>query len=292
MTIVPSISTIIQVAIISQYKCTQDILTSNFSGGQVLNKTLPNLLRTLRKCVQNTFSVNPNDPALLKTSQYVFALCAPYSQYALGVLARQGQAIPVITGPSNQSVNVGQNATFSVSVVSSIPVTYQWYDTLGNIIVGATGSTYTVTNAQLSQSGSTFFVKVTNSAGSAVSDTATLTVIQNIVGYLYQGNTDYSTDLLAGTDDVVYLGTFPITHGQPLSVTFPHLGASEFIVVKYPVSESVKTSYINPPPSGPDAGGIPSLALEANSFGGWQYIFSRGGNPFVLNSVNGQVKFS
>lgn len=286
---VPSIATIINVAIISQYKCIQDIKSSNFSGDQVINKTLPNLLRTLRKSIQNTYNLNPNDPGLIPTSAYLFGLCAPYSQYALGVIANQGQAAPVITGPTNQSVNVGQNAIFSVSVVSALPVTYQWYDTFGNPILGATNSSYTVVNAQSSQSGSTFFVRATNSAGSVVSNTATLTVTATITGQWYAGGTDYSALLSSGTDTVVYSGTFSITDGQPLIIPFP-AGQVDFIVVKYPVSQSVKTHYANPT-GGFDQGPVPGLALAVNTFGGNNYIFSNA-TPFGINNVSGQITFS
>jgi hypothetical protein len=289
---VPDTNTVINVAIISQYLATKDNLRNNFSGNQSIDKRLPRLLMNIRKSVQNQFISNPSDPTLSKTGEYLYGLCAPYSQAALAIIGNIAQLPPVITGPSNQSGDVGFTATFSVSVVSSLPVIYQWYDYLGNPILGATGASYSFVNAQLTDSGKTFFVRATNAAGSTVSGTATLTVAAALVGQYYQGSTDFSNQLSVGVDNVTFLGTFPIVTGQPFSVTFPHLVTTEYIVVKYPDTEPTKTSYLNPPPSGPDAGTIPSVALNVNSFGGSKYIFSRTGNTFGLNSVNGTVKFS
>jgi hypothetical protein len=152
--------------------------------------------------------------------------------------------------------------------------------------------TYTKTNAQLTDSGDVFSATVTNAAGSVSSQPGILTVTNAIVAYYYQGNTDYSAELKAGMDNVPYLGTVNITTGQPITVPFPNIGATEYIALKYPSTEPTKTNYLNPPPSGPDSGTIPSLAMDDNSFGGWNYAFSRQGNPFGLNSVNGEVKFS
>lgn len=279
---IPDINTVINVAIISQYKAMQAIKSANFSGNQVVDKMRPRLLYNIRKSVQRAFALNPNDPTLPKTSEFLFGICAPYSQFALTTLANLSQTAPVITGPSNQSVNVGSNATFSVSVVSALPYTLQWYDYLGNPILGANGITYTFLNAQITDSGKTFYVRATSAAGTSVSGTATLTVISPLVGYYYYGS-DFSVALLAGTDAVPYQGTFPIVTGQPLSILFPSGAANTFLVIKYPASESTKTSYSNLPLNN---GVIPSIAFDHTTIGSWKYVFSRTGNPFGLNTVN------
>jgi hypothetical protein len=288
MSTVPSIQTVINVAIISQYKAVQDIKNNNFSGGQVINKTLPNLLRTLRKSIQNTYNINPSDPGLVATSAYLFGLCAPYSQYALGVIANQGGSFPVITGPANQSGLVGFNAVFSVSVTGIGPFVYAWFRN-GILVPGATTNTLSVPNAQLTDNGAQFFATVTNSAGQQVSNTATLTVTAGLFGHWYAGGTDYSTLLAAGTDTVAYSGTFTITDGQPLVVPFP-AGQIDFIVVQYPISQSVKVHFANPA-GGFDQGAVPGLALAENAFGGNNYIYSNG-TPFGINNASGQITFS
>jgi hypothetical protein len=81
----------------------------------------------------------------------------------------------IATQPSNQTVTAGQTATFSVSASGTAPLGYQWKKNGANI-TGATSSSYTTPATTTADSGSTFSVVVTNSAGSATSNNATLTV--------------------------------------------------------------------------------------------------------------------
>ncbi len=83
---------------------------------------------------------------------------------------------PSITSqPSNQTVTAGQTATFSIVATGTAPLTYQWQKNLANI-AGATGTTYTTPATTTADTGSTYRCTVTNSAGSATSTLATLTV--------------------------------------------------------------------------------------------------------------------
>ena len=52
------------------------------------------------------------------------------------------EAATITTQPSNQSVPVGQAATFTVVATGTVPITYQWSET-GSTIAGATGASYT-----------------------------------------------------------------------------------------------------------------------------------------------------
>jgi uncharacterized protein (TIGR02597 family) len=84
-------------------------------------------------------------------------------------------APPIIQSqPTSQTINAGQNATFSVSATGNTPFTYQWLFN-NTPINGATSSSYTVTNATASNAGS-YKVTVNNVSGTATSATATLTV--------------------------------------------------------------------------------------------------------------------
>ena len=76
--------------------------------------------------------------------------------------------------PIGAIVNMGESATFSVTVSGTAPLSYQWRRN-GVAIPGATGSTFTVTNAQSSSEGS-YSVAVSNAAGNIVSNSAQLTV--------------------------------------------------------------------------------------------------------------------
>lgn len=281
---VPDTPTVIQIAKICQYLYNRALSKNRFYNGQQIDPNRPVLLYITRKDVEYLYNTNPSDAGLFKVASYLFGLCAPFIQQALQIINNLSASAPVITGPANQSVNVGGNATFSVSVVGSGPFTYQWYDFNGSPISGATSSSYTLPNAQLTDSGHTFFVRVVDSNGkSATSSVATLTVTAVIIGQVYYGDMDYSTDLSNGIDNVPYIFTFNITHNAAFPIQFPVPISSKFIVIKYPNTEPVKNHYDNPPI---DNGPIPGFAINSNSFGSSNYAFSRNGNPFTLNASN------
>jgi hypothetical protein len=77
--------------------------------------------------------------------------------------------------PSSQTVEPGQTATFSAAATGSDPLAYQWQKN-GTSITGAISASYTTPPVTMSDSGSKFRVLVSNSAGSATSSEATLTV--------------------------------------------------------------------------------------------------------------------
>jgi hypothetical protein len=77
--------------------------------------------------------------------------------------------------PVSQTVTIGQAAAFSVATTGSTPMSYQWAKN-GVAISGATSSSYQTPAATLSDSGSQFSVMVSNTAGSATSNGAILTV--------------------------------------------------------------------------------------------------------------------
>jgi len=72
-------------------------------------------------------------------------------------------------------VTVGSTATFSVLASGTAPLSYQWSQ--NNVaIAGATSASYTTLATVIGNSGSTFTVTVSNTAGSQTSNAATLTV--------------------------------------------------------------------------------------------------------------------
>lgn len=285
-----NIPTILNIAKICQYINVVRASMSNLFKGGDISEDRSELIYMERKAVQNRYNLNPNDPALPGAANYLFSILR-YQSDAQQILTNQSIAGPVLTGPNNQSVNVNATATFSVSASGIGPFTYQWFDSFGNPISGATSSSYNFINAQLSDTGKTFFAKVTDANGKqTTSGVATLTVTANLFGRWYAGDVDYSIDLSGGTDDVPWTGTFSITDGQPLIVPFP-AGQVKYVGVQYPASQSVKTHYANPA-SGIDQGTVPGLAFDDNTFGGNNYIFSRTGNPLGINNSSGQVTFS
>ncbi|MBI2517855.1 MAG: immunoglobulin domain-containing protein [Opitutae bacterium] len=80
------------------------------------------------------------------------------------------------TQPASQTVTAGANVTFTVEVAGNPTPTLQWF--FGSTAIpGATSTTYTITNAQAGSAGN-YSVTAVNTAGSGVSNTATLTVNQ------------------------------------------------------------------------------------------------------------------
>ena len=89
----------------------------------------------------------------------------------------QSPAPPAITTqPANQSVTVGQPATFSVVATGASPLNYQWQKN-GTAIAGATALMYTTSPVAPADNGSQFRVVVSTSAGQVTSNPATLTVV-------------------------------------------------------------------------------------------------------------------
>jgi len=86
----------------------------------------------------------------------------------------------ITTQPVNQTVTEGQTATFGVVAGGTAPLSYQWQKN-GVNITGATGSSYTTPATVTTDSGSTFDVVVSNTAGSVTSAAAKLTVNATVV---------------------------------------------------------------------------------------------------------------
>jgi autotransporter-associated beta strand protein len=87
----------------------------------------------------------------------------------------------LLTDVQSQTVCVNQTATFSVSASGTAPLSFQWQQNGFNLanggrISGVTTTHLTITDAQLSDSGGTYRVVITNPLGQTASSTGTLTV--------------------------------------------------------------------------------------------------------------------
>jgi glucuronoarabinoxylan endo-1,4-beta-xylanase len=95
---------------------------------------------------------------------------------AIEILPSSTTTAPSITTqPTSRAITAGQTATFSVAASGMTPLSYQWHKN-GSAISGATASTYTTPPATTTDNGDTFQAVVTNSIGSANSNSATLSV--------------------------------------------------------------------------------------------------------------------
>jgi hypothetical protein len=84
-----------------------------------------------------------------------------------------GSGILITQQPVTQYVDVGSAATFTVTATSNLPLTYQWYEAAPGsstftAIAGATSSTYTSGSTASTDSGSVFYVIVSNGVTASV----------------------------------------------------------------------------------------------------------------------------
>jgi hypothetical protein len=132
--------------------------------------------------------------------------------------------LPVFaTQPAGQSVVLGHTATFSVMVTGTAPFTYQWQKNNANIS-GATSSSYTTPATVLGDNSATFRVVVTNAAGNATSNAATLTVDPAAVrpSITTQPANQTVTVGQAATFSVMATGTAPLSYQwQKASANIP-----------------------------------------------------------------------
>ena len=137
----------------------------------------------------------------------------------------------ITTQPANQTVTVGQTATFSVVATGTAPLSYQWQKNSANIN-GATSASYTTPATTSADNNAKFDVIVTNSVNNVTSSQATLTVNAatgssiNVVTYHYDNlrtgqNLNETTLTTANVNSTKFgkLGTFSVdglVDAQPL----------------------------------------------------------------------------
>lgn len=92
--------------------------------------------------------------------------------------AHLGGPAHILTQPQSQTVQPGAQVSFTVQAQGIAPVTYQWYFETTNLLAQATNATLTLTNVQLSQSGS-YLVVVSNILTVERSQSAVLLVNTN-----------------------------------------------------------------------------------------------------------------
>jgi hypothetical protein len=86
----------------------------------------------------------------------------------------------IATQPTDQSIKVGDRATFAVAATGSVPLSYQWQQN-GASIAGATAANYTTPAAIPDNDGNMFAVIISNSAGTVASSSARLSVTASAI---------------------------------------------------------------------------------------------------------------
>lgn len=122
----------------------------------------------------------------------------------------------ITTQPNSQTIAAGQTATFSVTSSGTAPLNYQWAKN-GAAISGATAASYTTPATTNTDNGSQFVATVSNSAGSATSAAATLTVTST------PGTMSLSSSSLS-------FGSINVGSSKALSTTLTNSGGSSVTV--------------------------------------------------------------
>lgn len=242
-----TIAEIIQIAKISITIASNKVSEDVLRFGKSPDKKIPIRIYRELQSVEYLYLNYPSADSTRSAANYLYDLCWPFNRRAEAIIADLGGDPPVVTGPSNVTVQEGAIASFSITVTSTSAYTTQWYRGVAPI-VGATSDTYSFT-AVAGDNGADFHAVATNTAGSTTSSTGLLTVTTQIVGSYYIGDTDYFAALNGGTDAITYLGTFNITDGQPIAVVISDpsstLGNNKFHVYKYPKTQGFKVQWRN-----------------------------------------------
>lgn len=121
----------------------------------------------------------------------------------------------IVTEPLSQSVPVGGDASFGVTVAGTQPMAFQWFKN-GEAIPGATLDNHSLTNTAMADAGD-YLVIITNLQGSATSQVATLTV-----GYppVFVVQPLSQTNVLRGT--AIFTGS--VTGSPPLHLQWQRNG--------------------------------------------------------------------
>jgi hypothetical protein len=119
----------------------------------------------------------------------------------------------ITTQPASQTVIAGKTASFNVAASGTAPLTYQWSKN-GAAISGATSSTYTTPAETTTDNNAKFTVAVSNSAGSATSNAALLTVTSATVAPAITTQPASQTVIAGKTASftVAASGTAPLTY--------------------------------------------------------------------------------
>jgi Bacterial lectin len=149
-----------------------------------------------------------------------------------------------ITGqPVTQYVDVGASATYQVTAISSLPLTYQWYEAppgsaTFTAIPGATSATYTLNSAALTDDGSVFHVIVSNGTTASVTSSAAALFIGPLSGVPSLCDPTWSAlgNAVAGSGCSVQLAA--ATFNQHGEIVWPNLISTGDIQLSFTVTLS------------------------------------------------------
>lgn len=266
-----NVSLYLQYARIAQYEESAKIRRDSFLKGGAIVPDYSRLLYILQTQIGKRFVLDPNDPTLTATSEYMYSLSGSRNINTTPI------ATPfiIIIQPQSQTVDTGDDVTFLVAVAGGVsPYTYQWY--YNNVALsGETDPTLELTNVDSGDAGN-YKVVITDSTGQILtSNVAVLTVnAAAITGFGSYGDIDPNTDLQSHVDNFTYQESFNVTHNAPINAPIPQAGSNnKYWIIKVPSTESDKTTWTNGPFN---FGTIPDSVFQSLiTFGGFDYYYTR-----------------
>lgn len=217
----------------------------------------------------------------------------------------------IVQQPAAESRYVGGTATFSINVIGSAPLSYQWYSN-GVAIGGATGTNYTLANVQASFAAN-YSCSISGPGGSTNSANAALTVLadptssypaavlaDNPLGYwrLNETNGTVAHDFWGGHDGTyngaVVLGVpgFSPTHDGDTAAQFGGVGIYAGEISGFDFSGTEKPFsveyWVNGPANQTDGS---TMVGKGNGNSGvattfWQFLFETSGGSFDFHIEN------
>src|SRR5438876_9278948 len=209
----------------------------------------------------------------------------------------------IATQPTNQTVTIGQTATFMVVAAGTAPLSYQWQEN-GTAISGATSASYTTAATSSSDNGAKFDVVVSNSAGSVTSNAVTLMVnaaaaapsitTQPASQTVTVGQTATFTVVATGTAPLSYqwqkngtaiIGATSATYTTPATTSADN--GAQFVVVVSNVARNVTsnaaTLTVNAAGTMPQFGHVFIAEGENATFSG---SYNRSSMPYLTSLAN------
>jgi Alpha-L-arabinofuranosidase len=211
------------------------LLNKHATADQVVRVTLPGYVPAGSSAVHLSYG-KENDLANIGLSTGTFnGLASTFEitvpAYSMHVLQFTGAIAPTITGsPQSQTVSAGSVVSLSVTAEGTAPFSYQWFRN-GVAIDGATDRVLLIDDTSVAHTG-TYIVTVTNAAGSATSEAATL-VVQPLSATIEGLGETRSYD---GSPQIATITTDPA--GLPLSVLYNESPAAPVLPGTYFVTAS------------------------------------------------------
>jgi sugar lactone lactonase YvrE len=257
-----------------------------------------------------TFEIGRAD--LSKSGDYTVIVSNGSQSVTSSIAALLVLPLEITVEPQNHTLALGANAAFSVSVAGSGPLSYQWLENSTNIPAAvnatATNATLLLPNVQLSQSGNTYSVLVSNAFGSSNSSSAILTVLApascfappaGLVSW-WQGEGN-AVDA-AGTNSGTLIGGATFTNGE-VGRAFSFDGTSQYVMIPNssglnPSNQFTIDCWINRGSTGPVVQGVVDgdfygIEYAPGTYGFYVYMSANNGASWFQTSQSnpGEMTF-